>query len=402
MTREDSSLISFAATSPERPKIASEIQATQVAERLRSSAYGLQEFMRTTNKGTTASPPGPVLMDHIHELSFKQVIAGDNAMQEAQGLAHTKFSDEVRDLDRHRVGDLAIWKENRRSTPHVVDGELSFQEANAAIWNAVCQDVLKKSTDVLTVQQRWKEASDAGRIKLVEEGATHKPPARSFADYEALRVTAQADRTAGISRAKYAMVNVESEGSAFGYTLYGAMYTNPKGCFFKTPTATYGVYFEGNKMQLQNPDGSRVPAVLLGRVRRNSEKQARVTDLSGGSDNRQLALGREDQTIATEVNQAALPSINVDMNSDKVLPPTTVGWHTVRLGETPKSIALKLFNDPGLASLVERVNNLPENPELLKGMRLQIPTPADLSAYRAELNKPVPIAVAVSLCTIAT
>jgi hypothetical protein len=389
MSREDNNSTSFDRKGLEvrQHGHAADTFDSQVANRLRESGYDFPEIRRTGNAGLSAQQSSPLYMEHVHERSFKQVTAGDGAMRDAQGETQKRFSDEVGDLARHVAGDLtAIWRGGHPSGTEA--GKSRPEDANTAAWNAVCQDILKKSTELLTPRQRWKEASDAGRIKFVEQGPTHEAPAVS-ADQEALRVIVDGDRVAGTSRAKHALLKVTPGETAPSDTLYGAIYTNRNGCFFKTPTADYRVHFEGNKLRLENSDGTVASAELLGRVRRSNEKQV-------------SSVSQSDKAVVDARNLNALPLTNIEAKGDLNFSPNnkldetpSTEFHMVRLGETARSIALRRFQDPSLAALLVKVNKLPENSELLKGMRLRLPTPTDLAAYRDELVAPASIGLAV-------
>jgi hypothetical protein len=270
-------------------------------------------------------------MSDVHEYSFDQIAAGSNALERAHKQAYSRLSADVGDISpkARSAGAIAFL-----DAP--IENASNPSPANDAIWSAVCESVFKQSARPLTLLHKRQEASESAALKCVEEGETHRPPGSSQAEHMAFVVTAQADQTYGISRAKFASLKVgDGEESR---TMSGAIHTNAKGTFFNTTDETYQMKFNGDRLALQQPDGQLLQSELLGR--RRPKEQGAAKD-------------------------AASPREH----------------YFVESGETSSSIALKLFNNNNYGRLVEQINKLPPDSELLAGMKLQLPTRADLAAY---------------------
>jgi hypothetical protein len=245
----------------------------EVSERLRQSAHDaviktpdgfipLQSPVvpGTGSMGSRAARTTPTTMSDIHEYSFDQIAAGSNALEEAHKQAYSRLSADVGDISSkaRATGEFAFL-----DAP--IENASNAASANDAIWGAVCESVFKESARPLTLLHKRQEASESAALKCVEEGETHRPPGSSQAEHMAFVVTAQADQTYGISRAKFASLKVgDGEDSR---TMSGAIHTNAKGTFFNTPDETYQLKFNGDRLALQQPDGQLLPSELLGRRR---------------------------------------------------------------------------------------------------------------------------------------
>ncbi len=309
----------------------SEYGADDISERLRESAFAQRPSRAPSAVGDVSAKLAPATtMSDVHEFSFNQIAAGPNAFETAQNQAFSKMSADIGDAfpKPGSSGEISF-------LDALTDGKNS-PAANDDIWSAVCESVFKQSVRPLTVMRKRQEASEAAALKCVGEGETHHPPKSSQAENRAFAVIAQADQAYGTSRAKFASLKVGTGDDA--QVLSGAVHTNSKGSFFKTPQATYQMKFDGDRLALQNGDGQLFQSELLGRHRPKVQETPKDS-------------------------------------------PASRQHYVVQSGETSNSIASKLFNNNGYGRLVEQINKLPPDSELLAGMKLQLPNTSDLAAY---------------------